>query len=112
LHHPWLAAIRSEATHFPLGAPQAWLVIDGPTDAVMLVASLAHDLTLLALSLATPVLLASTVISTAFAMLGAGPPGAAPLAHAAESFLRPAFALVALAAAWATYPLEFARLAP
>lgn len=99
LHRPLLAALRSCVTRWPVGDPAAWSF---DLDLGAAVAA-AHDVTLLALGLATPVLLTVAVVELALGCAGSTGPIAA-LSGAVRPWLVAALALIALGAAWAVHP--------
>lgn len=104
LHHPLLAGLSEVAARWPVGDPAAWVVaLDRE-----LVVGAAHDLTLLALGLATPVLLTAAVVELALALAAPAGPWAA-LAGAVRPWLVAAAALAALGAAWAIHPEAWLR---
>ncbi|MBZ5711248.1 hypothetical protein [Nannocystis pusilla] len=99
LHRPLLTGLRACAMRWPAGDPGAWeLPLDLPATSAA-----AHDATVLALGLATPVLLTAAVVELALASAATTGPFAA-LARASRSWLVAAAALVALGAAWAVHP--------
>lgn len=109
LHHPALVVARDQADALPPGRPELWL----PS-----IAELMHSLPaqldsmlLLALTLATPVLLSVVVLRSAVALVGAGPAAAKPLSDAVGPALATAGALLALAVSWSVYPVGWARAA-
>lgn len=107
LHRPPLTALRSVATRWPVGDPATW---QADVDVAAVIAA-AHDATLLALGLATPVLLTVAIVELALAL--AAPRGPlASLAGAVRPWLVASAALVALSAAWATHPEAWSRALP
>lgn len=99
LHRPLLTGLRACATRWPVGEPGAWpLQLD-----LAAVSAAAHDATVLALGLATPVLLTAAVVELALAC-AARPGPMAALAAASRPWLVAVAALTALAAAWAVHP--------
>ncbi|WAS99548.1 flagellar biosynthetic protein FliR [Nannocystis punicea] len=99
LHRPLLAGLRACASRWPVGEPGAWrLELD-----VAAASAAAHDATVLALGLATPVLLTTAVVELALAFAARSGPVAA-LAAASRPWLVAVAALTALAAAWAVHP--------
>lgn len=107
LHRPLLAGLRDVALRWPVGQPQRWVW----SLEIAEVADLITEACVLALGLATPVLLAAAVAEL---VLAAG--SRVPLLAAALGALRPwlvaAVALAALGAAWATYPEAWLRALP
>ncbi|PCC69991.1 Flagellar biosynthesis protein FliR [Nannocystis exedens] len=99
LHRPLLTGLRACATRWPVGEPGEWRL---PLD-VAAVSATAHDATVLALGLATPVLLTAAVVELALACAARSGPVAA-LAAASRPWLVAVAALTALAAAWAVHP--------
>lgn len=99
LHRPLLLALRSCVARWPVGDPTRWgLELD-----VSAVVAAGHDASLLALGLATPVLLTTAVVELALA--GAATSGSfVALTGALRPWLVAAAALVALGAAWAIHP--------
>ena len=69
----------------------------------------AYAMTVLALALATPVLLTVAVADLATRLLGRGSDPAGALMDALRPWLRTAGALIALGASWAAYPEAWAR---
>ncbi|MCR9162208.1 MAG: hypothetical protein ACE37F_29130 [Nannocystaceae bacterium] len=109
LHHPALVVARDHADALPPGRPELWLPSVGP-----LMQSLPlhlDSMLLLALTLATPVLLSVFVLRAAVALVGSGPTVAKPLSEAVGPALATAGALLALAASWSVYPVGWARSA-
>lgn len=99
LHRPLLLALRSCALRWPVGDPGGWeLGLD-----LSAVVAAGHDATLLALGLATPVLLSTAVVELALAGAARGGSFVAWTA-ALRPWLVAAAALVALGAAWAVHP--------
>jgi hypothetical protein len=106
LHRPLLAGLLASFDQFALASAATWI----PT--LELGAWLGEQLatiTALALALATPVLLTRTLVELGVASLGRVGFEAASFSGAIASGLRLAAALVALGAAWSTYPEAFAR---
>ncbi|KIG15772.1 hypothetical protein DB30_05342 [Enhygromyxa salina] len=106
LHAPLLAGLLGLFDRFALADPGAWL----PTLAALPGWLIQHaaGITVLALALATPVLLTRAVLQVCVVSLGRGG-GGADLVAALAPGLRLAAALVALGAAWSAYPEAFAR---
>lgn len=107
LHRPLLTGLRSLATRWPVGDPGLWTI---DLELSVVVTSM-HDATLLALALATPVLLTAAIVELALALGAAFGPFAAPLT-AARPVLVAAAALTALGAAWAVHPEAWLRALP
>lgn len=106
LHGPLLASLGASFEHFELASASSWLAATQLD--VWLIEQLAM-ITMLALALATPVLLTCTLIELGIASLGRGNFEATALLGAIAPALRLACALVALGAAWSAYPEAFAR---
>lgn len=107
LHHPLLVALRELFLAWPVAQPLAWLhAVQG-----IEVARLGHGLVLLALTLATPALLAAAVADLGVRAVGVGPRPAADVTVALAPWLRVAAALVATGASWAAYDLVWAQRA-
>jgi hypothetical protein len=105
IHRPLLVALRDLSVIWPPGAPQLWsLPLDWPD-----VALAAHDMTLLGLALATPVLLGAAVADLMSRLLGRGGGAAGALSEAMGPWLRTSLAFLALAASWDAYPEAWAR---
>jgi flagellar biosynthesis protein FliR len=108
IHHPLLGGLLGTFAVFPLGKPETWLAF--PADGfVTTVAMAAHSMTVLALALLTPVLLACLIADVVARLLGRGPGAAEPVAGALRPWLRVALALTALGASWAAYPEAWSR---
>lgn len=107
LHHPLLLGLRAVVSAWPVGQPGQWLVSMAAVDPM----KLAHGVTMLALSLATPVLLAAAVVEGLVRVVTSGTPQAMVLGEAAAPWLRAAAALVAVGASWAAYDYLWATRA-
>lgn len=107
LHRPLLLGAQEIFAVWPVGEPAAWWV---PAD-VSSPARLAHGLALLALTLATPALLAGAVAELVVRAAGRGPTVAGPAIDALAPWLRVAAALVATGASWAAYDAAWAARA-
>jgi flagellar biosynthesis protein FliR len=107
LHHALLTAALDTAAVWPVGDARSWTA---GVDA-RLVARAAHAMLVLALGLATPVLLVAAAVEVAMRVAGRGPAGSEPPAAAATVFVRGAGALVALGAAWQAYAMVWAEAA-
>jgi flagellar biosynthesis protein FliR len=107
LHAPLLAALLGTFERFPLARPSAWLpaLVELPAWLIDQCAAF----TVLALALATPVLLTRALVSLCVASLARRRGAAEALLAVLAPGLRLGAALVALGAAWAAYPEAFAR---
>src|SRR6185295_18435495 len=92
---------------FPLAHPHAWLPTLAQLPDYLIDRTIA--LTLLALALATPVLLTQTIVALCLSTLGRERVAASELLDVLTPGLRLAAGLVALGAAWSAYPEAFAR---
>lgn len=109
LHHPALAVLIDHAAMLPPGRPELWLPAGDVTlDALVLGLD---GLLIVALTLATPVLLSVVIFRTALGLVAAGPTGVAPLSQVVAPTVGAMAAIVALAASWAVYPGAWARAA-
>jgi flagellar biosynthesis protein FliR len=108
LHRPLLGSILATFDTWPVGDPVAWswVVRDELADTIV---AAAHGMTVLALALATPVLLAIVVVDVAVRLFGRGPAPAGPAADSLVPWLRVALALVALGASWSAYTGAWTR---
>lgn len=107
LHRPLLAALLGSFEALPLGDPHSWL-----PPATQLLAHLpeaAAHASVLALALATPVLLTRALACLALACLARGGAGLEGLNEVLAPGLRLALAMITLGAAWSSYPQAFAR---
>jgi flagellar biosynthesis protein FliR len=109
LHRPLLAALRDTFFVWPLGQPERWSP-DGGAALWSVVVSSAHDLLVLALAFASPVLLCFVVTDLVLRLLAAGPRSVSGLLECARPWLCTALALIALSAAWAAYPRSWGRV--
>ncbi|PRQ07011.1 hypothetical protein [Enhygromyxa salina] len=107
LHAPLLAGLVGLFETFALADPGAWLPATEALPA-WLIARVA-SITVLALALATPVLLTQALVQVCVVSLGRGGAEPTDLVAAVAPALRLAAALVALGAAWSAYPEAFAR---
>ena len=109
LHHPALVVARDHAEALPPGRPELWL----PSIAELLhtLPAQLDSMLLLALTLATPVLLTVVVLRSVVALVGSGPAAAKPMSDAVGPVLATAGALLALGASWSVYPVGWARSA-
>ena len=107
LHHPAMAIAHDQALLWPPGQPQAWL--NHVADLPALLSVQLDGMLVLALTLASPVLLTVLVVRAAVAAVGQGP----DLSRSLGDVLGPAVAglaaIVAFAASWAVYPGAWAR---
>lgn len=106
LHRPLLLGAAGVFEAWPVGDPLAWSLVEVPSPL-----RLAHALVLLALTMATPALLAGAVAELGARVVGRGPRVAGPAADAVASWLRVAAALVATGASWAAYDAVWAARA-
>ena len=108
VHRPLLLALRELLVLWPVGAPAQWL----PTLPALLswVVAAAHAGLVLALTLATPVLLSAATLDLGLRLACRGV--AAPAGEVLRPWLCAAAALVALGAAWAAYPGAWLRAWP
>jgi len=108
VHRPALLASRELLVLWPVGAPAQWLPAL-PALLAWLVAA-AHACLVLALTLATPVLLTAATLDLGLRLACRGV--AVPLGEALRPWLCAAAGLVALGAAWAAYPEAWLRAWP
>jgi len=99
LHRPLLLAGEGLVEAWPPGEPQAWASAAETIPA----GRLAHAMALLALTLATPALLAGAVVELSARLLATGSSAVMPAGATAASWGRVAAALVATGASWAAY---------
>lgn len=104
LHRPLLVGLRDAALRFPVGQPEAWRWSLEPAA----LAELLRNFCVLALGLATPVLLAGAVAELVLAAASRVPLLAA-VSAASRPWLVAAAALAALGGAWAAYPEAWLR---
>lgn len=107
LHAPLCAGLLGLFDRFALAAPGEWLPALTQLPAWLI--EQVTGITVLALALATPVLLTRALVQLCLVSLGRGSAGPADLLAALAPGLRLAAALVALGAAWSAYPEAFAR---
>lgn len=105
LHRPLLLAAQGTLETWPVGDPLAWGSIDVP------VGRLLHGLALLALTLATPALLAGALGEVVLRVVGARAGVGGPMLDGAAAWLRVAAAAVATGASWAAYDVIWAARA-
>ena len=108
VHRPSLFALRELLVLWPVGAPAQWLPAV-PALLAWLVAA-AHACLVLALTLATPVLLTAATLDLGLRLACRGV--AVPVGEALRPWLCAAAGLVALGAAWAAYPEAWLRTWP
>ena len=108
IHRPLLLALRDSLMLWPVGAPAQWL----PALPGLLTWTIAaaHTGLVLALTLATPVLLTTATLDLGLRLASRGV--AAPMGEALRPWVGSAAALVALGAAWAAYPAAWLRAWP
>jgi|GEM_PF-2315516 len=109
LHHPALIVLRDQALVLPPGQVEAWLPSMATLPAVLAVHL--DGMVMLALTLATPVLLTVVVVRACGAALGSGPSVARPLATTLGPAVATLAALLAFVASWSVYPIGWARAA-
>jgi flagellar biosynthesis protein FliR len=110
LHRPLVGALVETFVILPLGEPAVWLQV-WVEQGFPLVLRGAHAMLVLALALATPVLLTAAVADTVTRLVSRGP-GPVSVAFAPlEPWLRVAAGLLALGASWAAYGHVWARAA-
>lgn len=107
LHRALIGALVASTKLWPPGSPALWYWSEGEVVAEIIAA--AYAMTVLALALATPVLLTAAVADLATRLLGRGSDPAAALSDALRPWLRTAGALIALGASWAAYPEAWVR---
>ncbi|PRP91505.1 hypothetical protein ENSA5_54790 [Enhygromyxa salina] len=107
LHAPLVTGLLGLFDRFALASPTLWLptLAELPSWASGQLAAI----TALALALATPVLLTRALVQLCLVSLGRGGPESSSLTAALAPGLRLAAGLIALGAAWSTYPEAFAR---
>jgi hypothetical protein len=105
LHRPLLLAAQGTLVTWPVGDPLAWGSFDAP------VGRLLHELALLALTLATPALLAGALGEGVLRVVGARAGVGGPMLDGAAAWLRVAAAAVATGASWAAYDAIWAARA-
>ena len=109
LHHPALVVLRDQATLLPPARSELWLPSVAELPGVL--ALHLDGMLMLALTLATPVLLSVVILRAAGAVVGSGPAVSRPIAGTATPALATLGALMAFAASWAVYPSGWARSA-
>lgn len=106
LHHPLLHALTQTHILFPLGDPERWLELVQTEGLPWLLQAL-HAMLVLALALATPVLLTAAVVELGLGLAAAAVAPTAPVPGAVRTWAGVAAALIALGASWAAYPLAW-----
>lgn len=107
LHRPLLLGASAIFEAWPVGQPSQWL--EGASS--VSVGRLAHGTAVLALTLATPALLAAAVAELAVGLAGRGAPEGAGGLGGVGPWFRAAAALVATGASWAAYDVVWAERA-
>lgn len=107
LHQALLRVALDTAAAFAVGEPHAWVA---RADALVL-ARAAHAMLVLALALATPVLLVAAIAEVCLRVVGRGPAGSESPSATSSAIVRGAAALVALGAAWQAYGRAWAEAA-
>ena len=102
LHRPLLGTLLETFVVLPLAEPTQWIEHWVASGAGPLVRA-AHAMLVLALALATPVLLMAAVADLATRSIGRGPGPVAAVVAPLEVWLRAAGGIVALGASWAAY---------
>ncbi len=109
MHHRALVVLRDQAEMLPPGRIATWLPELGGLAAA---AAIQLDaMLILALTLATPVLLSMVVLRASIAVVGSGPAGAGATAELLGPAVGTLGALLAFAASWAVYPAAWAGAA-
>ena len=107
LHRPLLAALLAGFELLPLGDPYSWM--PPATELLTRAPEAAAHASVLALALATPVLLTRALACLALACLARGGVNLEALSGVLAPGLRLALAMITLGAAWSSYPQAFAR---
>ncbi len=107
LHAPLCAGLLGLFDRFALARPPDWLPALAELPDYLIDRAVA--ITLLALALATPVLLTRTIVALCLSSLAREREDAAELLDVLSPGMRLAAGLVALGAAWSAYPEAFAR---
>jgi hypothetical protein len=105
LHRPLLLGAQGALEPWAVGDPLAWGSVDVP------VGRLLHGLALLALTLATPALLAGALGEVVLRVAGARAGAGGSMLDATAAWLRVAGAAVATGASWAAYDVIWAARA-
>lgn len=108
VHRPLLLSLRDILGVWPVGAPARWL--PGLPMLASWVASAGHACLVLALTLATPVLLSAATLDLGLRLATRGV--VAPVVELLRPWLVVVAALVSLGAAWAAYPQAWLRAWP
>ncbi len=108
LHQPVLLALRGSFDLFPAADVDGWATL-AMTRGVDVLVRVGHTSLVLALALATPVLLTSVVVDLATGLVAQAPAPIPQLAPVLRAAARGAAALVALGASWAAYAPAWAR---
>ncbi|MBV1858778.1 MAG: hypothetical protein KUG77_10230 [Nannocystaceae bacterium] len=109
LHHPALFVLRDQAQLLPPAQPELWLPAVADLPGVL--ALHLDGMLILALTLATPVLLTVVILQAAADVVGAGPTVSAPISGTVAPALATLGAVMAFAASWGVYPSGWARSA-
>lgn len=109
LHHPALRVLRDQALLLPPAQAELWLPSLAKLPSVLAVHL--DGMLMLALTLATPVLLTAVILQAVAAIVGSGPAVSRPISAAVAPALATLGALMAFAASWAVYPSGWARSA-
>ncbi len=109
LHHPALVVLRDQATLLPPARPELWL--PGVSELPGILAVHLDGMLMLALTLATPVLLTVVILRAVGSVVGSGPAVSRPISGGVAPALATIGALMAFAASWAVYPVGWARSA-
>jgi flagellar biosynthesis protein FliR len=110
LHRPLLGALLETFAVLPLADPGAWLHVWGAQGGLLVVRG-AHAMLVLALALATPVLLTAAVADLVVRLVAAGPGPVSIALGPLEGWLRVAAGVLALGASWAAYGHVWAEAA-
>jgi flagellar biosynthesis protein FliR len=109
LHRPLLLGLVGSFEALPLGEPMT--ILGTGANALQSLGRALQVVTVLALALATPVLLTAMVVDVGLALLGRGPEAIVPATEAMRAWARSALALIALGASWAAYAEAWSRAA-
>ncbi len=107
IHRPLLAAMAESVELWPPGQPARWLSFEAM--GLERVVWAARELVVLALALASPVLLCAVLTDGVLRLVGRGPASVAGVVDALRPWASTALALAALAAAWHAYPEAWTR---
>ncbi len=108
IHRPLLLALRAWFVVWPVGMPARWL--PALPELLPWTITAAHNGLVLALTLATPVLLTSATLDLGLRLASRGL--AVPVSEALRPWLCSAAAMISLGAAWAVYPTAWLRAWP